>query len=656
MKLHPFRKSAVPRVLTAILFLCLMFPQADSAQDESRKYSYRDYAELTKAVKDLAAEHNQVVKLSSIGKTLQGRDIWLLRISGVEGQPLEKQALLIAANLEGDHIIGSEVALGIAANLAAQYGKDPQVTSVLDKRTFYIVPRLNPDGAEAFFSDVKAERSENFNPRDEDYDWLIDEDGPEDLDGNGMITVMRVKDKDGDWVVDEKDPRLMKKKETGTPVNMLYKLYPEGKDNDGDGLYNEDGPGGFDINRNFPHNFGYKPMGLKVYPASEVETRALIDFMTRYNPKLEVKPHRNICGVLVFSKYDNLAAEPGIECGTPTFPQPPRTEASETSSPMMMFFRMGRRGEDGAETQPRPTDPQPKKTHNLDLPLFKSVSEKYKELTRISSAHSEKPAGSLLEYAYFQYGVPSFSANIWSLREEKATGSPRGKSASGEGARPAASAASSTGMPSMDRSAMMQRFLSMRQGRSGAGGDESSPDVDAKWLKWIDEKNGGQGFYAWTAYDHEQLGPVEIGGFAPYLRVNPPEEKIPGFIKSHTDFAVFLAEQFAEIGLGDPSVKKLSSGLYRLTVKVHNHGKFPFCTSMGRRTRNVNPILVRLHFEDEKVMELFGGNKRVDLNTLEASGEKEYTWLILSPSGKKVDIALWARKGGGAVTKTVVLK
>ena len=81
-----------------------------------------------------------------------------------------------------------------------------------------------------------------------------------------MITQMRIKDKQGDWIIDEKDPRLMKKKEAGTPLDKLYKIYPEGIDNDGDELYNEDGPGGFNINRNFPHNFGYKPKGLGVYP------------------------------------------------------------------------------------------------------------------------------------------------------------------------------------------------------------------------------------------------------------------------------------------------------------------------------------------------------------------------------------------------------
>jgi len=306
-----------------LLFSFFLLPAAIPA-DDNPSAGYHNYQALTNALKQVAGQNTKITKLTSIGKTLKGKDLWVLRVSGVKGpSPLEKQALLICGNLEGDHVIGSEVALNIAKYLVEQYGKDEKVTRVLDTRTFYIIPRLNPDGAELFFNSTLQEYSGNLKPRDEDYDWLVDEDGPEDLNGDGMITQMRVKDKEGDWFIDDKDSRLMKKKEADTPTDKLYKIYTEGIDNDGDELYNEDGQGGFNINRNFPHNFGYTPKGLGVYAASELETQALIDFMTRYVPEQKTQPHKNICGVLLFSKFDNLAAGTGIECGTPTFPQPP---------------------------------------------------------------------------------------------------------------------------------------------------------------------------------------------------------------------------------------------------------------------------------------------------------------------------------------------
>lgn len=633
-------------VLLLVLLAGLPLKAADDASD-----GYHNYQALTQALKNIVGKNTKIAKLQSIGKSLQGRDLWMIQISGTQGgSPEEKQALLIVGNLEGDHVVGSEVAMGMAEYLINGYGSDEKVTEILDKRTFYIAPRMNPDGAEAFFNTLKIEHSGNFKPRDEDYDWLTDEDGPDDLNGDGLITQMRVKDREGGWIIDEKDPRLMKKKESDTPFDKLYEIYTEGLDDDGDGQYNEDGPGGFNINRNFPHNFGYKIKGWGVYAVSEVETMALIDFMAKYDPSFKGQPHRNICAVLMFSKFDNLAAGTGIESGTPTFPQPAQAARAPAGRGMRMFMRGGGRGQAAAAPAPRPTDPQPKKSEARDASLFKDVSDKYKSITKINSAVSEKPFGSFLEYAYFQTGVPSFSANLWSLRDDAPPDKPAAKKKQrtdqgGESGR----------MQTMDRSAMMQRFSSARGGGAGSTA-ASSTGNDEKWLKWIDDKNEGKGFVNWTKVNHEQLGEVEVGGFVPYVRVNPPADMIPDLSKSHAEFAIYLASQFAEITMDEPEVEKLSSNLFRLKIKVHNNGKFPYVTAMGARTRNITAMMLRLKFENDKDMKLFGGNKRVDISTLASGAEQEFTWTIISPPGKQIDVTLWARNGGGTTQKKVVLK
>jgi murein tripeptide amidase MpaA len=631
-------------VFLLVLLTALPLKAADDAST-----GYHNYQALTQALKTIVGKNAKIAKLQSIGKSLQGRDLWMVQISGTSGgAPEEKQALLVVGNLEGDHVIGSEVAMGMAEYLINGYGSDEKVTEILNKRTFYIAPRLNPDGAEAFFSTTKIEHSGNFKPRDEDYDWQIDEDGPDDLNGDGLITQMRVKDKEGDWYIDENDPRLMKRKDADTPLDKLYAVYTEGIDDDGDGQYNEDGPGGFNINRNFPHNFGYNIKGWGVYAASEIETQALIDFMTKYDPSFKGQPHRNICAVLSFSKFDNLAAGTGIQSGTPTFPEPaPSAGQADRGGMQMMFLRGGGRGQAQAAAEPRPTDPQPKTSESRDETLFTAVSDRYKEITGITSAVSERPAGSLLEYAYFQFGVPSFSANLWSLRED-APARPTSKRA------PAAGQEGQSGQAQMqDRAAMMQR---MPSARGGAGTSAASSNSDEKWLNWIDGKNEGQGFVNWTKVMHKQLGEVEVGGFVPYLRVNPAADVIPDLSKSHAEFAIYLASQFAEITMDEPIVEKLSSNLFRLKIKVHNQGKFPYVTAMGTRTRNISAMMLRLKFENDDDMKLFGGNKRVDISSLGAGAENEYTWTIISPPGKQIDVTLWARNGGGTTQKKVVLK
>ncbi|MCJ7580994.1 MAG: M14 family metallopeptidase [Candidatus Aminicenantes bacterium] len=630
-------------VLVLLLALLTGFP-LKAADDAST--GYHNFQALTQALKNIVGKNTKIAQLQSIGKSLQGRDLWMVQVSGTQGgAPEDKQALLVVGNLEGDHVVGSEVALGMVEYLINGYGSDEKVTEILNKRTFYIAPRMNPDGAEAFFSTTKIEHSGNFKPRDEDYDWVIDEDGPDDLNGDGLITQMRVKDKEGDWMIDESDPRLMKKKESDTPLDKLYAVYTEGIDDDDDGLYNEDGPGGFNINRNFPHNFGYDIKGWGVYAVSEAETEALIDFMAKYDPSFKGQPHRNICAVLSFSKFDNLAAGTGIESGTPTFPQPPQAAQASGGGGMMMFMRGGGgggRGQAAEAPTARPTDPQPKATVGQDQSLFKAVSDQYKSITKINSAVSEKPFGSFLEYAYFQFGVPSFSANLWSVREDAP-------------ARPAAMRTAEAGQappPSMDRGAMMQRARGGGAGSTAAASNGS----DGKWLKWIDDENEGNGFVNWTKVNHKQLGEVEVGGFVPYVRVNPAADMIPDLSKSHAEFALYLASQFAEITMDDPLVEKLSSNLYRLKIKVHNNGEFPYVTAMGTRTRNITAMMLKLKFENENDMKLFGGNQRVDISSLASGAEQEFTWTIISPPGKQIDITLWARNGGGTTQKKVVLK
>jgi hypothetical protein len=260
----------------------------------------------------------------------------------------------------------------------------------------------------------------------------------------------------------------------------------------------------------------------------------------------------------------------------------------------------------------------------------------------------------MLEWAYFQYGVPTFSANLWSLREEERTPPAKMKRDAQTGStqsRPAQTRVVQTG--TVDRQAMMRQFM---QRSAPSSTPSQSSGNDEKWLKWIDDKNNGEGFVAWTKFDHKQLGEVEIGGFVPHVRTNPKADQIPELSKSHAEFALYIASQFAEINLDEPEVKKLGSDLYELKVKIHNKGKFPYATAMGQRTGHINSIMLRLKFEDNENMKLFGGTKRMDTPSLAAGAEKEFKWIIISPAGKKIDVTVWARNGGGTSKKTVVLR
>ncbi|HEY0875319.1 MAG TPA: M14 family zinc carboxypeptidase, partial [Vicinamibacterales bacterium] len=112
-----------------------------SAADYTR---YHTYEELTTALRDLAKSHANLAKLVEIAKTREGRTVWAIEIANPAGTPLaERPALLIAGNLEGDQVIGSELALYIAENLLTGYASNPTIRQRLDSHVFYIVPRVN---------------------------------------------------------------------------------------------------------------------------------------------------------------------------------------------------------------------------------------------------------------------------------------------------------------------------------------------------------------------------------------------------------------------------------------------------------------------------------------------------------------------------------
>lgn len=276
-------------------------PPADPAD------GYRDQAQLAAALKKLAVLYPEHVQLEPIGQSGKGAAIWGLTLAAkAEVTPEERPALLIAAGLDGAHILGSEVALKLAERLleAAAAGKDPKAQALLLQHTVYVLPRINVDGQELFFQKPRRERQGNLPPLDDDRDGAADEDGPEDLNGDGVITAMRVKDPEGEWIPDENDPRLLRQADRAKGEAGMYKIYTEGIDSDGDGEINEDGADGADLNRNFPQDYLERSPGAGPHEVSEPESRALADFVVR---------HGNIALSITFGLHDNISGDPKVQ-------------------------------------------------------------------------------------------------------------------------------------------------------------------------------------------------------------------------------------------------------------------------------------------------------------------------------------------------------
>jgi murein tripeptide amidase MpaA len=284
------------------------------------------YEELTGLLQSIAEEHPDFVRLESLGKSYEGRDIWLLRVTNFKSGPdTEKPAFWVDGNIHASEVSASTACLYHLNYLLARYGQDEQVTRVLDRRAFYIVPRLNPDGAEWALADrPKIVRSSTrpFPYDEEVIEGLVPF---EDVDGDGRILFMRLPDPNGAWKVHPEEPRLMVRRDPVETGGDYYRVVPEGPvvNYDGHTLPIQPAREGLDLNRNFPMEWRNHPeqAGAGDYPLSEPEIQAMAAFINR---------HKNLTGFTTFHTFSGVLLRPYASKADEELPVPDLWAYQET--------------------------------------------------------------------------------------------------------------------------------------------------------------------------------------------------------------------------------------------------------------------------------------------------------------------------------------
>ncbi|WP_346859990.1 M14 family metallopeptidase [uncultured Draconibacterium sp.] len=218
---------------------------------------YYDYDDVVTALEVLHAAYPELTKLDVVGESEEGRKIYALTINNAKtGEELSKPGVYVDGNIHGNEIQAGEVCLYYANMLLTKYGKNDKITKAVDRNAHYILPVVNVDGRYHFFADAHTPSSSRSIrvAKDDDRDGLFDEDAPDDLDGDGSICQMRIKDPNGNYKADPEDPRIMVRVKPNEKGEYTI-LGSEGIDNDGDGRFNEDAEGYLDPNRNWPYNW-----------------------------------------------------------------------------------------------------------------------------------------------------------------------------------------------------------------------------------------------------------------------------------------------------------------------------------------------------------------------------------------------------------------
>ncbi len=267
--------------------------------------TYYRYADLVRFLTDWAGAHPELVRLEPVGKSYEGRDLLVMRITNYRtGPDTDKPAIWVDGNIHAAELTGSMACLHLLQRLITTYGKDEDVTRCLDTRAFYVCPRVNPDGAEWALADVpKLIRSSTRpHPYDEEpVGGLV----REDIDGDGRMLSMRVPDPNGPWKLSPDDLRILVRRDPIETGGRYFRVLPEGRIDayDGSTLKLQPRKERLDLNRNFPAYWRgeHEQPGAGPFPASEPEVAAIAGFIAR---------HPNITGAVTFHTYSGVLLRP----------------------------------------------------------------------------------------------------------------------------------------------------------------------------------------------------------------------------------------------------------------------------------------------------------------------------------------------------------
>ena len=275
------------------------------------------HTELTSLLKGFAEARPDLLELRELGRSHEGRPIWLLVITRKStGIDDDKPAFWVDGNIHAAELTASTACLYWLDQLVRQDGKDTQVTELLSTRVIYLVPRLNPDGAEL----AMAERPRHIRSSTRRYPWdeaPVDGLTVEDMDGDGRILMMRIQDPHGGWKVNAEEPRLLTPRLPGEFGGVYYRVIPEGSLQHFDGITIKPNPDveGLDLNRNFPAHWRqeFEQLGAGPYPTSEPEVRAMVDFIVK---------HPNIGAAVSFHTHSGVILRPmGTQSDTDMTPE-----------------------------------------------------------------------------------------------------------------------------------------------------------------------------------------------------------------------------------------------------------------------------------------------------------------------------------------------
>lgn len=654
----------------AILFLIgSLFLSADD---------YLPYSAVEKKIGELKNAYAKLVNVAVFGQSAGGKNLLAVEIGDKT-----KPTVLIVADVKGYKVDAVRQALQLVEHLCKNY-------SSLERFSFIVIPTIHPDAYEAYFQKTdRWLRSGNLTPTNTDGDRLFDEDGGEDLNKDGLITQMRMKSIEGELIPDAQFPELLVPADKILGQQGIYKVYNEGIDNDNDGQYNEDGPGGVEINRNFPHQFAYFRAGSGQYPVSEKETRGVIEY---------ILGRPGIFQAFVIDEANNLMKPPSMN-------EQSKLGSDRVKLPERMALRFGLDPsteytiKELIEMASSMVPPGVKVTEEMiatflglgpkvnynekDMRYLEQAAKEYKELMKKlslsdSRKYSGEENGSFSQWLYFQMGIPAIALDSFTLPIEKEEKPADPAAITVEKLKAMSSddflklkkedveafLKSNNAPPQFNYEmvcnmvkagkitpAKMAEFMEKNPPKTDADGGEKSEYRDL--CRWLKKTGQEKAILPWQKFNHPQLGEVEIGGIAPYAGIVPPVSFSDEMFKLNSTYITEYLKKAPRIAIREAKAKRLGDGVYEVSFYVVNEGYLPFQCEQAIANRMPFPLLARI---DLIGTTLLSGEKLVRIPNLEGKGGWEkVTLTVRAAAGKELRIQVEHAKIG-VVNGSVTLK
>jgi len=531
---------------------------------------YYTFDELTERLKALAAAYPHLATLTSVTKSIQGRDVWVMEINNPKTGPgLEKPGYYIDAQIHAEEHATSAVALYAIWHLLTKYGTDDEVTRLVDNQAFYILPRINPDGSELSLQAPYFNWCGNgrFMPGFDRIEGLI----PEDIDNDGFLVWMRVPDSKGEWKKSASNPDIMVQRQPGEEGGQYFRLYPEGTIRNYDGVnVKVEKPFDGNMNRNFPTNWSPQEYGAGTNPLSEPEAAAMAKFILE---------HPNICGMCAYHTHGGIILRPSMT----------KPDSAMGARDINLYKEIGKVG--------------------TALTGYPTVSI-YEEFTPDKSVVRR---GGLMDWTYEEMGIISFATELWDL--ERAAGVPK------------------------------EGYYNLYP---------RNEEVQQKVYDYVKLHMAEKGWRDWKAFDHPQLGPIEIGGMVNIWSYrNPPGFLLEEICRNNVLFNLKHAAAAPRVRVDQVTVAPLGAGFYKVRADIGNHGYLPTNLSDVAVTNKVaKPVRASIEVTGGEVMM---NPQQAEIGNLAGRNERLYPW---SPWGQQWTATTrpveWLVKieGAGSVTVT----